>query len=30
MATPITEKEFFEWIAKTWKECQEQAWKELV
>lgn len=27
MATPITEKQFQEWIAKTWQECQERAWQ---
>jgi hypothetical protein len=28
MATPITTKEFFDWVAKTWTECQERAWSE--
>jgi len=28
MATPITTKEFFEWTAKTWTECQERAWSQ--
>ncbi len=27
MAAPITEKQFQEWIAKTWRACQERAWK---
>ena len=22
----MTTKEFEEWVAKTWKECQERAW----
>jgi hypothetical protein len=26
MATPITPKQMSEWIAKTWKECQDKAW----
>jgi len=26
MATPITEKQFQEWIAKAWRDCQERAW----
>ena len=28
MATPITEKQFQEWIAKTWQECQARSWHE--
>lgn len=24
----MTEKEFFGWIQKTWKECQNKAWSE--
>lgn len=26
VATPITPKQMSEWIAKTWKECQDKAW----
>lgn len=25
-ATPITAKEFSEWVQKTFKECQDKAW----
>lgn len=30
MATPIKPEEFFEWAQKTFKECQEKAWKEVA
>lgn len=30
MATPIKPEEFFEWVRKTFKECQDKAWKESV
>ena len=26
MNKPITPKEMSEWIAKTWKKCQDEAW----
>jgi hypothetical protein len=28
MATPMTAKEWQEWIEKTWNECKERAWNE--
>lgn len=28
MNKPITPEQMSEWIAKTWKECQERAWDE--
>jgi len=24
----MTAKEFFEWVEKTWQECQDKAWSE--
>jgi len=24
----MTTEEFFEWVQKTWKECQDKAWSE--
>lgn len=26
MNKPITPEQMSEWVAKTWKECQERAW----
>ena len=26
MNKPITPEQMTEWVAKTWKECQERAW----
>ena len=28
MNKPITPEQMSEWVAKTWKECQERAWAE--
>ena len=28
MNKPITPQQMSEWIAKTWKECQDRAWAE--
>lgn len=28
MNKPITPKEMREWIAKTWKRCQDKAWAQ--
>lgn len=30
MATPIKPEEFFEWVRKSFKECQDKSWKESV
>lgn len=28
MNKPITPKEMSEWIKKTWKKCQDEAWSK--
>ena len=28
MNKPITPEEMAEWIARTWRECQDRAWAE--